>query len=374
MCLLIQKPKDVEFKEEHLVDFYNRNRDGIGVMYSENGALHTSKMLPNTAQDTLDFYEHYIKGRECAIHYRMRTHGDIDLINCHPYPVFGFDDAEHPMPMALMHNGVLRTGNAKDSTKSDTWHYIRDYLHVLLKDDPSLAFDPVFADVIGGHIGNNRFVLMNHLGQTTIINKYQGVMFNGAWLSNEYAWSSTKFLPRKQASTYGSWHGGKGDTYYSAGKEGTTPKKSSPAPSPTASTGKGGKTKKSGKKPGEQLTLPSIKSGGKTTLTEQVKNERNGVSVDCKWLDDVLELRSILDAIYVDNAIRNRQLETLIEESDPERAYFLLELLADGIVSKAEFNTVMSSRTEMRMFADIPREEFYPDAAPGRRKSPLLNA
>ncbi len=367
MCLLIQKPHDVEFTEEHLADFYTRNRDGIGVMYAEDGMLHTYKMIPRNMQDTLDFYEAHVKGRECAIHYRMRTHGDIDLVNCHPYPVFGFDGAQHPMPIALMHNGVLSTGNSRDPSKSDTWHYIRDYLHVLLKDDPSLAFDPVFRDVIGKHIGNNRFILMNNLGDTSVINKSQGVMFLGAWLSNEYAWSAAKYLPRK-TTTYGGWYTSEGSYYVPGGKEGTTAKKPTTGSGKTSQGPSTGKTKKP-----KQHKLPLTNAGGRKTWTNAEKNERNGVSIDCEWLDDVLELRSILDAVYKDNSVTNRQLQSLIEESDPERAYFLLELLADGVLTESEFNKVLTSRKNMRAFADLPREDFYPDVLTGRiHKSPLL--
>lgn len=359
MCLLITKPANVEFKEEHLADFYQRNRDGIGVMLADNGFLHIYKQIPRNVQDVLDFYEKYAKGRDCAIHYRMRTHGDIDMDNCHPYPVFGFDEGDdHPMPMALMHNGVLHTGNDRDRRKSDTWHYIRDYLHKLLANDPSLAFSPEFADIIGKHIGaNNKFVLMNNLGQRTTINESSGVQFEGAWLSNRYAWSADKYLPIKTYSTpsYGSGYYGRDGSYYvpGKGKEGTTAKKTGAGtgatkPVPT------GTTKKN--KPKQQ---PLIRNGGRTTWTNAEKNTSNGVSVDCKWLDDILELRDQLDHYNPVNGIKNKQLESLIEEVGVTKAYLLLELLGDEIITPREFESIISSRRNMREFGAISKEDWY---------------
>jgi len=43
-----------------------------------------------------------LKVSECIIHYRMKTHGDIDMDNCHPSRVT--DD------IWMAHNGILSMG------------------------------------------------------------------------------------------------------------------------------------------------------------------------------------------------------------------------------------------------------------------------
>ena len=132
-----------------------------------------------------------------AFHLRMRTHGEVNNENTHPYPVFGFEEASL-MPVAMMHNGVLKTGNATDTTKSDTWHYIRDFMHVIAKDNPKIIFTDAFKELLASHIGTgNKFVLMNHLGEMQIINKSAGKTWNGIWFSNTYAWNpnDTKLYP-----------------------------------------------------------------------------------------------------------------------------------------------------------------------------------
>ena len=96
----------------------------LGVMYAEGGKLIVKKILPKTAKDFESFYNKEITGRFCAFHLRMKTHGDINLDNCHPYEVL--NQQEHGIDLWLMHNGILSTGNASDETKSDTWHYIKN--------------------------------------------------------------------------------------------------------------------------------------------------------------------------------------------------------------------------------------------------------
>lgn len=160
-------------------------------MFAHHGELIIKKIIPNTAQEFIDFYRENISGRDCAFHLRMRTHGDIDLLNCHPYEIL--NRSEHGLDLWLMHNGVLATGNRADITKSDTWHYIQDYLKPMLASNPDFAFHPSFKALIEDHIGgSNKFVIMDNEGRQTVINQSSGVYWGGLWLSNTYAWTSSK--------------------------------------------------------------------------------------------------------------------------------------------------------------------------------------
>lgn len=191
MCLLVnQQSTSPILSDEWLSDFYSYNPDGIGVMYANNGELIVKKLLPKSAEDFIAFYREFIAGKNCAFHLRMRTHGDIDLENCHPYPIL--NRLEHGIDLWLMHNGILSTGNKADESKSDTWHYINDYLKPMLSANPDFTFHPSFAEIVGDHIGSsNKFILMDNEGRQTIINQSSGVYWGGLWLSNTYAWSSS---------------------------------------------------------------------------------------------------------------------------------------------------------------------------------------
>ena len=210
MCLLVNQPKTTNFTDEFLKDVYSKNSDGLGVMYAEDGKLHVYKCLPANAQDFVDFYRKHAEGRDCVWHARMQTHGDIDMDNCHPYQV--------TEDICLAHNGILSTGNSWDKKKSDTWHFIRNVLKPALTHNPDLILDPAYQSFLGDMIGRStKFGLVRADGKIVIINEQSGVNFVGAWLSNTYAWSTTKFGFRSQTTYgYGGYFGDETDSRYSA--------------------------------------------------------------------------------------------------------------------------------------------------------------
>ncbi len=212
MCLLMKVSKESKFSDAFLRSVYVRNSDGIGVMWAEDGKLHYRKLLPKTVTEAINFFREHGEGKDCCVHWRMKTHGHINYENCHPYPVFGFDE-QHPHPMLLMHNGVLSGGNSKDITKSDTWHFIRDTLRPLLQDYPNVVFNEKFVELLGKHIGNNRFAIMDHTGRCAIINRSQGVEYEGSWLSNTYAWDYTGLHPNAPKYSHGRASYGVNSTY-----------------------------------------------------------------------------------------------------------------------------------------------------------------
>lgn len=188
MCLLINKPANTTFSKNFYEGVFKKNEDGLGVMYAENGRVVVKKILPKTFEDVEAFIRDEVDGRECSLHFRMQTHGDVDLTNCHPYQVISADEGYE---LWLMHNGVLHTDNKKDQTKSDTWHYINDYLRPMLLANPTFFLTEAFKEVVGAHIGSgNKFVLMDYMGNVVTVNKDEGVEYEGAWLSNTYAWDS----------------------------------------------------------------------------------------------------------------------------------------------------------------------------------------
>jgi hypothetical protein len=191
MCLLVTQSKSSPvLSDAWLTDFYDFNSDGVGVMFANNGDLVIKKIIPKNAEEFIQFYRADIQGRDCAFHLRMRTHGEIDLLNCHPYEVL--NRAEHGIDLWLMHNGILSTGNKANIKMSDTWHYINDYLKPMLAGNPDFAFHPAFKALVADHIGgSNKFVLMDNEGRQVVINQEEGVYWGGLWLSNTYAWSAS---------------------------------------------------------------------------------------------------------------------------------------------------------------------------------------
>lgn len=208
MCLLIIQKAETKFDREDIVDFYRRNDDGIGVMWSEDNTLRVQKMIPKTQNDAWEFYNEFIAGKDCVWHLRMKTHGHIDIDNCHPYEVFGDNS---PMPLYMAHNGVLACGNVSDVRKSDTWHYIETYVKPVLARNPELIFNPAFLALLQSHVGyNNKLVFMNHEGRLAATNLDAFVKYKGSELSNTYAWTSSRGGFGYQAGGFQGYSGGQG--------------------------------------------------------------------------------------------------------------------------------------------------------------------
>ena len=177
-----------------LSDIYTSNPDGIGIMYSTTKGLKIIKVLPKSVADATQFISKLPNDdRELAIHFRWTTHGHTNMENCHPYDVVkGY--------VGMMHNGVLHTGNAADKAKSDTWHFINDYLASPVADHPPLVHNEKFLDMIAEFIGDNRFVFMDGEGKMSHVNKDQGVEHDDLWFSNTYAWKPSRLIPNYQSS------------------------------------------------------------------------------------------------------------------------------------------------------------------------------
>jgi hypothetical protein len=185
MCILIHHPANTTFSYEQLLDFYSKNPDGFGAIVKRGDSVEVIKSIGNM-QEIEDLYNDQVAGNEAIIHFRMKTHGAIDIANCHPYEV---------VPGIWMaHNGILSTGNKEDPKMSDTWHYIQNFLKPMLQENPNLIFNPGFQDLIANHIGySNKFAFMNQDGDSVIINKSSGVVHDDVWYSNTYAWTPYKF-------------------------------------------------------------------------------------------------------------------------------------------------------------------------------------
>jgi hypothetical protein len=178
-----------------LDDIYTSNPDGIGIMYSTTKGLKVIKTLPKSLAEANAFINRLPDDdRELAIHFRWTTHGNTDMDNCHPYDVItGY--------VAMMHNGILHTGNKADTTKSDTWHFIKDYLSEAVHECPSLVHNQGFLTMVADFIGDNRFVFMDGEGRMSHVNYDQGVEHDGMWFSNTYAWVPSKLIPNYYKST-----------------------------------------------------------------------------------------------------------------------------------------------------------------------------
>lgn len=190
MCLLITgasaQIKRILLNTPNLLEsIYKHNADGLGAMWVADGKVHTPKILPRFLEDVEDFLEKLPSSdTEVALHFRWRTHGDISLKNVHPYKV---SDTCY-----LMHNGVLHTGNSKDKSRSDTCHFISDYLSLTTATLYHKGYQEMLSEFIGP---DNRLAILSVECGLTVINKGSGIETHDLWFSNLYAWDSSILSP-----------------------------------------------------------------------------------------------------------------------------------------------------------------------------------
>ena len=141
MCVIAYIPK--ESKGIEYTDFKNMwetNPDGAGIMWiDDDGDVFFKKGY----FDMFELYKDYciIKydyNFECALHFRIRTSGNVDGKMCHPFIMTNKDKiitkTHGRVDTLVMHNGII---NIKPHRKdfSDTAEYIERNLYPMYKKD-----------------------------------------------------------------------------------------------------------------------------------------------------------------------------------------------------------------------------------------------
>lgn len=173
MCIAIYKEKDVVIPYENLQRSFEANPDGAGFMYVKNKKLHVKKGFFTFKE----FWDAYAPHQElqAVLHFRIKTHGPINEVNCHPFVInkgFGF-----------VHNGIISGFGSTDF--SDTYHFNEEVIKPLVDKWGNLAmFEPAIKSLIESRISYSKLIFLDHLGNADIFNESKGVWDGGVWYSN----------------------------------------------------------------------------------------------------------------------------------------------------------------------------------------------
>jgi glutamine amidotransferase len=178
MCIVISKPRGRAVKRDVYETCFDNNKDGAGFIVREKtGELRMEKGFFTFKE----FWEHFQphQSKQAIIHFRIKTHGKLDLDNCHPFWV-------KENSLAFAHNGIISAvDTSSDETMSDTWHFNEAILqHLQDKMGEEFIFDPIIQELISGYIGINKLAFIHQDGRTLIFNKSLGTMEDGVWFSN----------------------------------------------------------------------------------------------------------------------------------------------------------------------------------------------
>lgn len=188
MCIAILKPKDKKISKEVLQTCFNNNKDGCGFAYCDKGTVMMCKYMKFD-----DFYNDYIKVENKSnmlIHFRIATHGGVNLLNTHPFKLNN--------RMALIHNGVI-SGYGDKENISDT----RDFIAKVIGNISwKMWKNPSFVELVDRAIGYSKLVILDKSGEYFIVGEDKGEWNDGVWFSN------TSYKPRTY-KTYTSYSNNK---------------------------------------------------------------------------------------------------------------------------------------------------------------------
>lgn len=151
MCLIVHREKG-RIPWETLE--YNRykNPDGFGIAFRSGGNLVVEKFLKSEAAGFLErLREVNSKRVEAVYHFRLATHGDLSIANCHP---FEYEDPQEGRVL-VFHNGIIDIKTS--GGESDTAAFVRLVLARL----PSRWWaDNALRFLVEGSIGWSRMLVM----------------------------------------------------------------------------------------------------------------------------------------------------------------------------------------------------------------------
>lgn len=189
MCLIIiaNDLKSLSFKD--LETAYNRNSDGLGVMYlDKKNNFIQDKFVPKDFTQVKNFINlHKDKTDKMAIHFRFTTQGETNKKNCHPFISY----QKNNRTIGMMHNGARLPIPLIHMKCSDTWHFNQHYLKSVLKDNPNVLLNSVYQKQLGNHIDDDKMVFLDsQTSKFIIINEELGNYKGANWYSNTY-WQNT---------------------------------------------------------------------------------------------------------------------------------------------------------------------------------------
>lgn len=184
MCLIAVSPRKGLIPRDHLQNAYDHNSHGWGIMYAQDGRVHTIKERSGMNR-FFHAWGRVPKNVPVAVHFRFGTSGPQCNEMCHPFPVL--NKKEHGIDLYLMHNGVLSRFNG-DKTRSDTLEMVQECLTPLLCGQPSFIKNAAFEKICDAMIGsNNKLVFLDGNGHWYFVNKSAGHQDKQVWYSNEYS-------------------------------------------------------------------------------------------------------------------------------------------------------------------------------------------
>jgi hypothetical protein len=173
MCIAILNRKATLTKKTFR-NCWDANPDGAGLCYFDGERVQIFKELKSYKL----FFNEYSNVRkkfpdiDIAIHFRIATHGRVNLTNCHPFRI--------NKRAGFIHNGMINNLE-RSADFSDTYLFNET---ILKKLPANFTNNGALLELIGGYIGASKLVIING-PVSVIVNEDFGHWDGGNWYSNK---------------------------------------------------------------------------------------------------------------------------------------------------------------------------------------------
>ena len=212
MCIIVAKPMDVAMPDtDTLFSCFESNPDGAGFMWADGKSVHIRKgfMTWEDFEEALDAEIPGQKRKELAIvmHFRIATHGKVQPMCCHPFPVSSsLEDLQRTRcesRFGIAHNGIIQ-GRTTNDKRSDTMDFVMKVVAPLAKMNANFMRNSHALDLLEGACGSKLAILENS-GELVTVGDFvedEGILYSN---TSYLTWS-------KRYSSYGSLFSGSGYT------------------------------------------------------------------------------------------------------------------------------------------------------------------
>lgn len=183
MCVIAVKPSNIDIPpQEKLKQMWERNSDGAGYMYADEGAVFISKGYMEFDDFTrslddlkvkMEAKNKTLKDIPMVLHFRITTHGGTSRENTHPFPISNNEEHLKALDLkcniGMAHNGII-SGLTTEKDVSDTQIYIRDIVY-----DLSVVGDGFverFSKIIDYTKGSSRLAFLDKDGELTMFGNF----------------------------------------------------------------------------------------------------------------------------------------------------------------------------------------------------------
>lgn len=132
MCQIFHIPKNVSVPEHLMLHSILNNPHGWGSVIRRDGKLEVRKEtgVKNDPDKIMKWIDKH-KDEERFLHFRWRTKGSLEKMNCHPFEVY----RKGSRRILMMHNGTLGGFTPRDplAPESDTYNFNQRFLKPFFK-------------------------------------------------------------------------------------------------------------------------------------------------------------------------------------------------------------------------------------------------